>query len=137
MKVAAAAAILAAFILGLSVSGVIGRTPTQPPADPIELRSGAADTVSPSPSPTAPGGAERVGMRVKEEELDDHGGRRRDAERAEDGSGRGSDDSAVAEPAETSTPRMEGADEPRSENSGRGSSNSGSGSANSGRDDGD
>ncbi len=108
MKVAAAAAIAAALILGLAVSGVFGRMASAPPTDTIRLESGPAAPSSPAPGPTTPSPTgsddpERVDMRVKEEPFDDKGGERRDAERAQEdgnsgsgsansGSGSGSDE---------------------------------------------
>ncbi|HEX2053050.1 MAG TPA: hypothetical protein VHJ78_04895 [Actinomycetota bacterium] len=135
MKVAVAAAVLAAFVLGLSVSGVLGQPPAAPPADAIELRS---DGASPSPSPASSGRPEWVDREVEYNELDDKGGLRRDAERGRvDSSGPGSGEVEIPEPDEVETPREDDRDGTRSENSGSGSSNSGSGSSNSGRDDGD
>jgi hypothetical protein len=98
MKVAAAAAVLAALILGLAVTGVLGRTGSAPPADTIRLESESAVAPAPHPSPTPsetpPDDPERVHMRVNEEPFDDKGGERRDAERGEqDNSGRGSENS--------------------------------------------
>lgn len=115
MKVAVAAAVLAAFVLGLAISGVVGRVPSSPRSDTINLTS-EASTASPTPSARVPGDPERVSRHV--ESWDDKGGERRDAEREADSSGRGSaEDQATEDP---------------EDNSGRGSRNSGSGSDNSG-----
>ncbi|HEX2179674.1 MAG TPA: hypothetical protein VHL54_09210 [Actinomycetota bacterium] len=98
MKVAAAAAVVAALVLGLAVGGVLGRTGSAPPADTIRLESGSAvpppPAASPTPSETPSDDSERVHMRVNEEPFDDKGGERRDAERGDrDNSGRGSENS--------------------------------------------
>lgn len=119
MKVAVAAAVLAAFVLGLAVSGVVGRVPSAAQSDTINLRS-ENSVASPSPPAAIPGDPERVSRQV--ESWDDNGGDRKDAERvAEDSSGPGSAEEQAPAPAEN-----------REDNSGRGSRNSGSGSENSG-----
>ena len=122
MRVAIAAAVFAAVVLGLAASGVVGQVPARPKSDTISLRSEAS--ASPSPSVTSSGEPERVPKDV-EEEWDDKGGRRRDAERAaEDSSGTGSAEEQAPAPAASPTEQED--------NSGRGSGNSGSGSENSG-----
>lgn len=124
MRVAIASAVLAAVVLGLAVSGVLGQDPTGSKSDTISLRGDAS--ASPSPSITSAGEPEKVPKEV-EEEWDDKGGRRRDAERAaEDSSGTGSGEEQAPAPASSPTERED--------NSGRGSRNSGSGSENSGSD---
>ena len=118
MKVAVAAAVLAAFVLGLAISGEVGRVPSAARSDTINLKSEAS--ASPTPSSVVPGDPERVSRHV--ESWDDKGGERRDAEReAEDSSRRGSAEDQGRAPAED-----------REDNSGRRSRNSGSGSENSG-----
>jgi type IV secretory pathway VirB10-like protein len=121
VRVAIAAAVFAAVVLGLAVSGVVGQVPADPKSDTISLRSEAS--ASPSPSTTTAGEPEMVPKEV--EEWDDKGGRRRDAERAaEDSSGTGSAEEQAPAPAASPTDRED--------NSGKGSRNSGSGSENSG-----
>jgi hypothetical protein len=123
VKVALAAAVFAALVLGLAVSGVVGQVPAEPESDTISLRSEAS--ASPIPSATAAGEPEKVPKHVEEEPWDDKGGRRRDAERAAgDSSGPGSAEEQAPAPVASPTERED--------NSGKGSRNSGSGSENSG-----
>ena len=109
MKLAAAAAVVAALVLGLALSGVFAREPAPATQDRIRL-SGGVEAVTPSPTPTGRSrDSERVEMRVEEHDLhDDKGGLRDRTE--DDNSGRGSGDDP----------------EDRSDNSGSGSDNSGS-----------
>lgn len=118
MKVAVAAAVVAAFVLGLAISGVVGRGPSAPRSDTINLRSEGSVAV-PTPQANVPGDPERVSRHV--ESWDDKGGDRKDAE---DSSGSGSTEEQAATPAPGPTEEED--------NSGRGSRNSGSGSDNSG-----
>lgn len=119
MKVAVAAAVLAAFVLGLAISGVVGRVPSAAQSDTINLTS-EAPVATPTPPAGVPGDPERVSRHV--ESWDDKGGDRRDAG---DSSGSGSAEEQATVPAPNPT-----AD--REDNSGKGSRNSGSGSENSG-----
>jgi hypothetical protein len=119
VKVAVGAAVLAAFVLGLAISGVVGRVPSVAQSDTINLRS-EASVATPTPSAGVPGDPERVSRHV--ESWDDKGGDRKDAEReADDSSGSGSAEEQATVPTDD-----------RGDNSGRGSRNSGSGSENSG-----
>jgi hypothetical protein len=119
VKVAVAAAVLAAFVLGLAISGVVGRVPSAAPSDTINLRS-EASVATPTPPAEVPGNPERVSRHV--ESWDDNGGDRKDADDSS-GSGSAEEQAAVPDPAPT---------EDREDNSGKGSRNSGSGSDNSG-----
>jgi hypothetical protein len=119
VKVAVGAAVLAAFVLGLAISGVVGRVPSVAQSDTINLRS-EASVATPTPSAGVPGDPERVSRHV--ESWDDNGGDRKDAE---DSSGSGSAEEQASDPAPDATDDGE-------DNSGRGSRNSGSGSENSG-----
>ncbi len=122
MKVAVAAAVLAAFVLGLAISGVVGRVPSAAQSDTINLRSDAS-VATPTPSAGVSGDPERVSRHV--ESWDDKGGDRKDGEEADDSSGSGSAEEQATVPAPAPTDDGE-------DNSGRGSRNSGSGSENSG-----
>ncbi|HEU4868481.1 MAG TPA: hypothetical protein VFV09_12235 [Actinomycetota bacterium] len=118
MKVAVGAAVLAAFVLGLAISGVVGRVPSAAQSDTINLTSDAP-VATPTPPVGLPGDPEKVSRHV--ESWDDKGGDRKD----EDSSGSGSAEEQATVPAPAPT-------EDREDNSGRGSRNSGSGSENSG-----
>jgi hypothetical protein len=116
VKVAAAAALIAALILGLAVGGVFAQNPPGIPSDVIQLKGDVDSALLPSPTPNRRDEPERVEMRVEEDHLDDKGGLRADEDHT-DNSGRRSEEERTPEPEEADT-----------DNSGRGSRNSGSGS---------
>ncbi|MDQ4148903.1 MAG: hypothetical protein M3164_02755 [Actinomycetota bacterium] len=90
MRLAALAAVAAALILVLAVTGVFARDTELAPVAPVEVKGGAAP--APSPSPASGDRPEWVEREVEEEPFDDRGGDRdRNETRREDRSGRGSD----------------------------------------------